>query len=129
MLSLSEFSAGRLKESAVYRALVRRAISLSSNKGRAHSGARGGSAVGAVGSMCTLGSGGTLGGAARGVDYCCSCTPTLGDDALGGCCNVNKIDQRLFDSKKLVIRFGWGAVGLYCCSQGTKAMDDAVFSC
>ena len=65
----------------MYRALVRRAISLSSDKGRARSGAKGGSAVGAVGSMCALGSGGTLGGAARGVDDCCSCTPTLGADA------------------------------------------------
>jgi len=34
-----------------------------------------------------------------------------------------------FDCEELVIRFGWGAVSLYCCSQGTKAMDDAVLSC
>ncbi len=83
-------------DSAVHRALVRRAIGLSSGGGLMCSSAMGGGANGVVGAMCTLGSDcGTLGGIAEGVEDSGSGAPTLGADASGGCCNVEKIARRL----------------------------------
>ena len=81
--------------SAVYRDLVRRAIGLSSDGGLMCSVASGGGAIGVAGSMCTPGSDRTLGGGAGGVEDSGSCSATLGADASGGCCNVEKIARRL----------------------------------
>jgi hypothetical protein len=82
-------------DSAAHRALVRRAIGQSSNGGLVCSGTMGGGANGVVVLPCTLGSACTLGGVAEGVEDSGSCTPTLGAEASGGCCNVEKIAQRL----------------------------------
>jgi hypothetical protein len=87
--------AGVVADNAVHRALVRSAIGLSSDGGCMRRGARGGGANVGAGSMCTLGSDCTLGGVAGGVKDCCSCAATLGVDASGGCCNVEKIERRL----------------------------------
>ena len=82
--------------SAVHRDLVRRAIGLSSDGGLMCSVASGGGAIGVAGSMCTPGSDrSTLGGGAGGVEASGSCSATLGADASGGCCNVEKIARRL----------------------------------
>jgi hypothetical protein len=83
-------------ESAVHRALVRRAMGLSSSDGGlVCSGAMGGGANGVVGSLCTLGSVCTLGGVTESVEDGGSGAPTLGADVSGGCCNVEKIARRL----------------------------------
>ncbi len=82
-------------ESAVHRALVRRAIGLPSDGGLVCSSAMGSGVNGVVVSPCTLGSACTLGGVAEGGEGSGSCAPTLGADSSGGCCNVEKIAQRL----------------------------------
>ena len=86
---------GVVADSAAHRALVRRAIGLSSDGGLVCSGAMGGGANGVVVSPCTLRSACTLGGVAEGVKSSGSGIPTLGADAVGGCCNVEKIARRL----------------------------------
>jgi hypothetical protein len=107
--------AGVVADNAVHRALVRSAIGLSSDGGCMRRGARGGGANVGAGSMCTLGSDCTLGGVAGGVEDCCSCAATLGVDASGGCCNVEKIERRLsiarsWSSVLVGVRSAWIAV-------------------
>jgi hypothetical protein len=82
-------------DSAVHQALLRRAIGLSSDGGLMCSGVWGGGANGVAGSMCTLGTDCTLGGVAGGFEDSGSYAPTLGADASGGCCNVEKIARSL----------------------------------
>ena len=101
-------------DSAAERARVRRAIGLSSDGGWMCRSPMGVCAVGVGGSICTLGSNGTLGGVAWGAIACGGRFITLGGDTLGRCCNFEKMARRLFIASSSSSVFGWSAISLYC---------------